>query len=772
VLANLLNTLRQRLATSGLDTAHLAAIVDCSHDAIITTDLSGTVTRWNRAAETMLGYAASELIGRSILTVVPPDRADAEREILSRVIRGEKVEQVDTTWRGKDGEPVRALLSAAPVRARGGAIIGAATILRDIRRRKQVEAQLALNEARFRATFTDIPLPMWTFDRDTLEIVEVNNAAVAKYGYSHAEFLKLRATDLRPAEDVPTFLATIRVGRPPHRPAGIWRHKLRDGRIIDADITAHDMELGGRRVTLVAAHDVTEQRRMQDALSEAAEMAQGIIRTALDAVVQMDEAGRVIEWNPQAEVIFGWSRAEALGRDLRELIVPPALGEAHIAGVAHFLNTGEGRILGVRREIAALRSDGKEITVELAITALRQRSGYVFNGFIRDVTERVAAEERLRQTQRLEAVGQLTGGVAHDFNNILTVITGTIDILAEAVADRPMLADIARMINEAAERGAELTQRLLAFARKQPLQPRQTDINALIVDTAKLLLPALGERIEIESMLEADVWPALVDPAQLSTALVDLALNARDAMPDGGKLTLESGNVMLDDAYAASHPDVRPGAYVMIAVSDTGSGIPENIRDRVFEPFFTTKTPGKGTGLGLSMVYGFAKQSGGHVQIYSEVGQGTTIRLYLPRVGESVEQAAYAASAAPLAGGSESILVVEDDKLVRDYVITQLASLGYKTLAAANGPDALRLIDAGAEFDLLFTDVIMPAMNGRQLAEEAMKRRPGMRVLYTSGYTEDAILHHGRLDPDVLLLAKPYRKADLARMVRLAIETP
>jgi signal transduction histidine kinase/ActR/RegA family two-component response regulator/HAMP domain-containing protein len=387
-----------------------------------------------------------------------------------------------------------------------------------------------------------------------------------------------------------------------------------------------------------------------------------------------------------------------------------------------------------------------------------------------DATETKETERQLRQSQKLDAIGQLTGGVAHDFNNILTVITGTAEILADGVADRPHLLTIARMIDQAADRGAELTRHLLAFARRQPLEPRNVDINNLVLDTAQLLRPTLGEHVEIESMLDPDVEPALIDPSQLSTALLNLAVNARDAMPNGGKLTLETGNVVLDESYARGNVEVKPGNYVMVAVSDTGSGIPANLRDRVFEPFFTTKAVGRGTGLGLSMVYGFVKQSNGHVKIYSEEGYGTTIKLYLPRASAKAD--APLATVTPMKGGDETIMVVEDDALVRNFVVTQLHSLGYKTMTAANGNAALMQIDDGATFDLLFTDVIMPGgMNGRQLADIVVARRPSVKVLYTSGYTENAIVHHGRLDAGVLLLAKPYRKSDLARMLRAALES-
>src|SRR5450631_1407383 len=386
-----------------------------------------------------------------------------------------------------------------------------------------------------------------------------------------------------------------------------------------------------------------------------------------------------------------------------------------------------------------------------------------------------ATESQVRQAQKMEAIGQLTGGVAHDFNNILTVITGTIEILGDAVKDRPHLAQITKLIAAAAMRGADLTRHLLAFARRQPLQPRSTDVNALVVDVARLLRPTLGEQIEIESMLAPDSAPALIDPNRLSTAILNLALNARDAMPNGGKLTLETRNVALDQNYASMNSDVKPGNYVMIAVSDTGTGIPASLLEKVFEPFFTTKDVGKGSGLGLSMVYGFVKQSNGHIKIYSEAGHGTTVKLYLPQAAGAASFADVLTAEAGVPSferGDKSILIVEDDALVREYVFTQIKSLGYKTLAASNAAEALAIINGPEHIDLLFTDVIIPGgMNGRQLATEALVRRPDLKVLYTSGYTENAIVHHGRLDAGVLLLPKPYLSSDLARMIQTALSS-
>jgi len=384
--------------------------------------------------------------------------------------------------------------------------------------------------------------------------------------------------------------------------------------------------------------------------------------------------------------------------------------------------------------------------------------------------EMEATETQIRQAQKMEAIGQLTGGIAHDFNNILTVITGTIEILGEGVADRPDLTEIAKLIADAAARGAGLTRHLLAFARKQPLQPIDVDVNQLMLDTIELLRPTIGGLVRIDFVPGRQVSAALVDPNQLTTAVLNLALNARDAMPHGGDLTIKTGNIALSGDDVKTFDGLAAGEYVTISLSDTGHGIAGPDLHKVFDPFFTTKEVGKGTGLGLSMVYGFVKQSGGHIAIESEKGRGTTVWIYLPKAeGALVPVADQRISESPK-GGHGKILVVEDDSLVRAYVVAQIQSLGYTTLSASDAQEALSVLRSSDPVDLLFTDVIMPgSMNGRELSIEALKLRPTLKVLYTSGYTENAIGEDGRLDPDVLLLAKPYSRADLARMIRLAM---
>jgi PAS domain S-box-containing protein len=517
------------------------------------------------------------------------------------------------------------------------------------------------------------------------------------------------------------------------------------------------------------ADEVTERTA---AMRRTADILDLIMARMADAVLLVDADAAILFANTAAKellgdhAVVGWKAwATTYEAYHSDEITPLTFAEWPLMRALHGENVDSVDMV--------LRSKGDERKVHLTVSgrpieSVGNASGAVL--VLRDVTVLKETERLLRDTQKMDAIGQLTGGVAHDFNNILTVITGTIDILRRGVADRPTLANIARMIDEAATRGADLTRQLLAFARKQPLQPQVTDVSALVVDTAKLLRPTLGQQIEIESMLEDGVWPAMVDGTQLSTALLNLALNARDAMPNGGKLTLETANVSLDEVYTQAHPETRPGPYVMVAVRDTGTGIPAALHHKVFEPFFTTKEVGKGTGLGLSMVYGFVKQSGGHIEIYSEERKGTAIKLYFPRSEEDA-LTHNNTPGPPLQGGDETILVVEDDALVRKYVISQLRSLGYAPVAAANATEAIALVERGQAFHLLFTDIVMPGgMNGRELADEMARRRPDARVLYTSGFTENAIVHQGRLDPDVALLSKPYRKFDLAQMIRKALD--
>ena len=420
---------------------------------------------------------------------------------------------------------------------------------------------------------------------------------------------------------------------------------------------------------------------------------------------------------------------------------------------------------------AALRAQAEDLARQVrhrerAETQLRLLNETLEARVIAEIDERRRAEAKLAQAQKMEAIGKLTGGVAHDFNNLLQVVSGNLQLLARDVAGQERAERRVANAMAGVSRGAKLASQLLAFGRRQALEPKVVNVTRFVRDMDDMLRRAIGEAVEIETVFAGGLWNTFIDPGQIENALLNLAINARDAMDGRGKLTIELANVHLDDAYARDHDDVAPGQYVMLAVSDTGCGMPPEVVAKVFEPFFTTKAEGKGSGLGLSMVYGFVKQSGGHVKIYSEVGHGTTIRLYLPRA-QQTEDVPVVVETGPVTGGSETVLVVEDDAEVRATVVELLADLGYRVLKAVDATSALNVIESGIPIDLLFTDVVMPGpLKSPELARKARERLPGLAVLFTSGYTENAIVHGGRLDAGVELLSKPYTREALARKIR------
>jgi PAS domain S-box-containing protein len=532
-------------------------------------------------------------------------------------------------------------VSGRPVFEADGRFAGYRGVATDVTERRELESA-------HRQMFEHNPNPMWIYDLETLAFLAVNDAAVARYGYSREEFAAMRLQDIRPPEDVEPMKRQIAAQTPTWTAAGTWRHITKSGELRLVELDTYRTKFAGRPAITVLVRDITERREAERRLAE--------------------------------------------------------------------------------------------------------------------------TEGHLRQAQKLEAVGQLTGGVAHDFNNLLTVILGNLELIQGYPDVSPALTRSLAAVQRAASRGADLTRHLLAFARRQALDPRDTDVNALAVGLQDLIVRTIGETVDVRIVPEAGLWSAMVDPAQLETSLLNLAINARDAMPQGGKLTIETANTVLDQHYAEMNPEVAPGEYVMVSVSDTGGGMPPEVAARAFDPFFTTKPHGKGTGLGLSMVYGFVKQSGGHVKLYSEIDHGTSVKLYLPR-GTTTDVAPTAESEiVPQGAGGEIVLVVEDDEMVRGIAVDHLTALGYRTVAAVDAVAALALLESGIAVDLLFTDVVMPGgINGRELAERARVMRPGLKVLFTSGYTENAIVHQGRLDAGVLLLQKPYRRQALAAKIREAL---
>lgn len=555
-----------------------------------------------------------------------------------------------------------------------------------------------------------------------------------------------------------------------------YRMRRKDGRVIETEniVTTLRDGLNGHPGVVSIIRDITDQVRSQAQLRDSERQYRLLANNTLDVIwsIGLDLGFSYV--NPAIERLLGYTPAEVIGQPLANYCPPEVMDDIRQA-LEQLLARGPGHG-GLILATELLHRDGRRIPVEVHGTIVYGGDGTPLGvqGTTRDISERLALEARLQQAQRLESVGQLTGGLAHDFNNLLTVIIGNSELLADGLAEQPGLRVLAEMTGSAAQRGADLTQRLLTFARRQALEPRAVDVNQLLAEMLPLVRRTLGEGIVSDLQPDASLWLALVDPGQLENAVLNLCLNARDAMPGGGQLRITTSNRVLDQATARALVDIQPGQYVVIEVSDNGCGIePEHI-DRIFEPFYTTKERSRGSGLGLPMVYGFVRQSRGHVEIESTPGQGTRVSLYLPRVDTAQATAQKPAAgdeeSRQTPGGSETVLLVEDNDLVEQYASEQLATLGYNVIRAGNGPEALATLRSRDDIDLLFTDIVMPGgMSGWQLAEAARQLRPGLAVLYTSGYTEE--LGEAAEPPDGSpMLRKPYRRAELARKLRAALD--
>jgi PAS domain S-box-containing protein len=634
-------------------------------------------------------------------------------------------------------------------------------------------SELQATQARLSATIEAIPIEFMEYNRDG-RLTLINSAARLSQGWDSSSIGKTQLELLKQA------LARQRILHPDQDWDGWMTERLAGlGRTGSYELTrptgesgrffVKDMPGGGQVILRV---DITESRQRAAELASTHDR----YRMLFDAnpypmAVIVVETDRFIAVNDAAVAQYGYSRDEFLAMTSDELYLPediPALKDAR-------QRRGPRGAIRVVQGLRHRKKDGSVFEVEMSVRPFSFDGVPAMLVMGQDITERnraekarLLSEEQLRQSQKMEAVGQLTGGIAHDFNNILMVILANADALQEEVHDGGVLHRLDE-IAKAAERAADLTRQLLAFSRKQSLNPKRTNINTLVAGTGALLRRSLGEHIEIQSVLAEPLWPTSVDQAQLESALINLCVNARDAMPGGGKLLIETRNVTLDAGYVALNPDASAGDFVVMAVTDSGSGIAPDTLTKIFDPFFTTKELGKGTGLGLSMVYGFIKQSRGHIKVTSKVGRGTCITLHLPR-DESVQEETGVPQKPSLIGGQERILVVEDEDQVRASVVQQLESLGYEVEQAANGPAGLQSCEATTEpYDLLLTDMMMPGLSGKDLADAVARRWPATKIVFMSGYAKDGIVHDGRVETGILLLSKPFRKKDLAQIVRQAL---
>jgi two-component system cell cycle sensor histidine kinase/response regulator CckA len=590
-------------------------------------------------------------------------------------------------------------------------------------------------------------------------------------GFAPAELVGRPGFERVHADDVPRVQAALRdVIASPGAPAPLelrWRHKDGSWRYIDA-VAVNRLGEPAVGAIVVNFRDVTERHKAESALRESEERYRTLVEGVRDIIFALSPEGTIASLNPAFETITGWRREVWVGQPFERLVHPEDLPLA--------LDLLGRVVRGELRPASQFRvrtAKGEYRVGEFSATPQLHEGRLVgILGIGRDVTERVQLEQQLRQSQKMEAVGRLAGGIVHDFNNILTAITGYADLLIEDLGGGDPRRLDAQEILKAADRAAGLTRQLLAFSRQQVLQPSVIDVNALVSDLEKMLRRLLGEDVDLGTRLEPTTGRVKADPGQLEQVIMNLAVNSRDAMPKGGKLTLETGNVDLDEAYAADHYPARPGPYVMLAVTDTGVGMSAETQAHMFEPFFTTKEKGKGTGLGLATVYGIVKQSGGFIWVYSELGHGTTFKLYLPRVNESAEPQAGATPApARAAGGTETVLLAEDEAPVRAVARQVLERHGYTVLEA---PSAEAALDIAARYSgtihLLLTDVIMPGLNGRDLATRLADLRPDTRVIFMSGYTDDAVTRHGVLEPGSAYVQKPFTPDAIARKVREVLD--
>jgi hypothetical protein len=644
--------------------ARLAAIVQSSYDAIVSMTLAGEITSWNPAAESMYGYRAREMIGRSVLRVVPPAHHEAERQLLQRVGRGERLERLRAERIGRDGRVIKTSLTLSPIVDPAGGIVGVSSISRDLTQEEEAEAKF-----------------------------------------------------------------------------------------------------------------------------------QGLLEAAPDAIIGVDPDGRIVLANAQAERLFGYARRELIGEPVDRL-VPEAFRSGHHIHRNRYFGDPQPRPMGGGRQLTAVRADGTVFPVEISLSAMKTEDGVIVSAAIRDVTDRLEAQaererlmahaererlqSRLQQSQRLESLGQLAGGVAHDFNNLLAVILNYTSFVAEEVAEaagtdpdrwEPVRRDVGQ-VERAAERAIGLTHQLLAFGRREVVRPRVLHLNEVVRDVTELLKRSIGEHVKLVTSLYPELWRIKADPGQLEQVLVNLAVNAKHAMPSGGTLTIETLNQRVDTTYQQHDPGPEVGKCVQVRVSDTGVGMAPEVVERAFEPFFTTRPKGEGTGLGLATVYGIIAQAGGHTQIYSEPGIGTTIRMLIPATEEEPEQDEGPTERHRAIGG-ETVLVVEDEDAMREVTRRILQRNGYQVITAPGGVEAVAVARRyQGDIHLLLTDVIMPQMLGKEVATRVGELRPDIKILYMSGYARPVLADQGTLDPGVILVEKPFSEVGLLDNVRAVLDAP
>jgi PAS domain S-box-containing protein len=733
--------------------------------------------------KTVLGYEPKDVAGQNAFALVHADDLPGVKRVFQAALDSpENVLTHEFRCRRRDGSWCH-LEVVGQNRLDDPEIGGVVINSRDVSDRKRAEAKLRESEKQYRLIFEGSPTPMWVTDLETFRFLEVNDAAIQQYGFSREEFLTMRGPDLRPAGEKERYVKYVNdvvkkhpeaaIGR-----AGLWRHRNKNGDNIDVEIKWSRIMFGGCAAILIMAHDVTERKRAAEALEKSKASLAAAQRIAHLGSWELDLKNREninaneLRWSDETFCIFGYKPQQvAVTPDLFYRAVHPDDRQRIAAALEEALK--KGNAYDVEHRISL--PDGEERHVRERAEIVTNASGkpVQMRGIVMDITERRQLGEQLRQSQKMEAIGQLAGGVAHDFNNILTVIHGHASLLLVDKAVSKSAVRSAQQIAQAAERAAGLTRQLLTFSRRQVMQPRRLDLNEVVSNMTMMLGRILGEDIA----LQLNYWPEpafiKADASMMEQVLLNLVVNARDAMPKGGQLAIKITASSVGPNHQAHHPESRPGEFVCLNVSDTGSGIdPENLR-RIFEPFFTTKEVGKGTGLGLATVYGIVNQHQGWIEVDSEIGRGSSFRVFLPDAREAAAAPEARVFKPTVRGGSETILVVEDEIALRELVCTVLGGHGYKILQAESGVKALELWQHNKrKIDLLLTDLVMPDhLNGRELAERLCAERPKLKVIFTSGYSADVVGKDFVLQRDLHYLQKPYDPQKLASTVRDCLDS-